>query len=419
MNQARIRRALVEAALEVERLGLSPGTSGNLSVRVPGGFLVTPSGVPFAAMESADTVFLTDGGEPTGDRLRPSSEWRLHAAIYSDRPDAGAIVHLHSPHATAVACLRTDIPPFHYMVARAGGDSIRCARYETFGTEALAFAALEALEDRKACLLANHGQVALGPTLEDALFLAREVEELAHVWSIALEAGDPEILAPDEIERVREQFRAYGQARADAAREERGGRPSRSVPAQPELRTARLGLRPFGAGDAAAIRELAGAPEIAANTLNVPHPYPEGAAEAWIASHGPAFERGEMAVFAVTEPDGTLVGACGLRIEPEDAIAELGYWIGVPYWNRGYASEAARAVVDFGFESLGLQRIWARVFVRNPASARVVEKAGLRHEGTLRRNLRKGDELLDHHVHGVLREEWLAGRGTREGKETR
>lgn len=417
MTHARMRRALVEAAWEVERLGLSPGTSGNLSVRVPGGFLVTPSGVPYGAMEPADAVFLTDAGEPTGDRLRPSSEWRLHAAIFADRPDAGAIVHLHSPHATAVACLRSDIPPFHYMVARAGGDSIRCARYETFGTEALAFAALEALEDRRACLLANHGQVALGPTLEDALRLAGEVEELAHVWAIALEAGDPELLPPDELENVREQFRAYGQESADAAREERDGGANR--PSQPELRTARLTLRPFRASDAPGVRRLAGAREIAENTLNVPHPYPEGAAEAWIASHGPAFARGEMAAFAVTQPDGTLVGACGLRMESEDAIAELGYWIGVPYWNRGYASEASRAVVDFGFETLGLQRIWARVFVRNPASARVAEKAGLRHEGTLRRNLRKGDELLDHHVHGILREEWLSEREKRERKETR
>lgn len=415
MTHARTRRALVEAAREVGRLGLSPGTSGNLSVRVSGGFLVTPSGVPCGAMEPADTVFLTDAGESTGDRMRPSSEWRLHAAIYADRPDAGAIVHLHSPHATAVACLRSDIPPFHYMVARAGGDSIRCARYETFGTDELAFAALEALEDRKACLLANHGQVAIGPTLEDALRLAGEVEEIAHVWSIALEAGDPELLPPEEIERVRSQFRAYGQASADAERDRRGGMRD----GQPELRTDRLLLRPFRPEDAPRVRELAGAREISDNTLTVPHPYPEGAAEAWIASLGPAFESGEVAAFAVAGEDGTLVGACGLKVEPEDGIAEIGYWVGVPYWGRGYASEAARAVVDYGFRELGLRRIWARVFVKNPASVRVVEKAGLRHEGTLRRNLRKGDDLLDHHVHGILREEWLEASEGREGKETR
>lgn len=415
MTHARMRRALVEAAWEVERLGLSPGTSGNLSVRVPGGFLVTPSGVPYGAMEPADTVFLTDAGEPTGDRMRPSSEWRLHAAIYADRPDAGAIVHLHSPHATAVACLRSDIPPFHYMVARAGGDSIRCARYETFGTEELAFAALEALEDRKACLLANHGQVAIGPTVEDAMRLAGEVEEIAHVWSIALEAGDPELLPPEEIERVRSQFRAYGQASADAERDRRGG----GRRGQPELRTARLRLRPFRLEDARVVRELAGAREVAENTLTVPHPYPEGAAEAWIASLEPAFARGEMAAFAVTDEDGELVGACGLKLEPEDGIAEIGYWIGVPWWGRGYASEAARAVVDFGFRDLGLHRIWARVFVRNPASVRVAENAGLRHEGTLRRNLRKGDELLDHHVHGILREEWLEATESLEREEIR
>jgi len=411
-----MRRALVEAAREVERLGLSPGTSGNLSLRVPGGFLVTPSGVPYGAMELEDTVFLTDAGGPTGDPMRPSSEWRLHAAIYADRQDAGAIVHLHSPHATAVACLRSDIPPFHYMVARAGGDSIRCARYETFGTEELAFAALEALEDRKACLLANHGQVAIGPTVEDALRLAGEVEEIAHVWSIALEAGDPELLPPEEIERVRSQFRAYGQASADAERDRRRGGARHG---QPELRTERLRLRPFRPEDARVVRELAGAREVAENTLTVPHPYPEGAAEAWIASLEPAFARGEMAAFAVIGEDGELVGACGLKLEPEDGIAEIGYWIGVPWWGRGYASEAARAVVDFGFRELGLHRIWARVFVRNPASVRVAENAGLRLEGTLRRNLRKGDELLDHHVHGILRDEWLEARESRERKETR
>ncbi len=417
MTHARKRRALVEAAWEVDRLGLSPGTTGNLSVRAPGGFVITPTGVPYGSMEPADTVFLTDRCEPTGDRLRPSSEAPLHAAIYADRPDAGAIVHLHSPHATAIACLRLDIPSFHYMVARAGGDTIRCARYATFGTDELALAAIEALEGRRACLLANHGQVAIGPTLEDALRLAREVEELAATFSIVLEAGEPVLLPAEEIERVRGQFRSYGQAKADEERERRraGSRPGEAGP--PEIRTDRLVLRPLRLSDAPAVRELAGAREVAENTLTIPHPYPEGAAEAWISSLGPAFLRGELAVFALTGEDGRLIGAMGLKIEPEDGIAELGYWVGVPWWGRGYATEAARAVVAYGFRDLSLGRIWARAFVRNPASTRVLEKAGFRHEGTLRRSLRKGDELLDHHVHGILREEWAGGGGAGSGTE--
>ncbi|MDT8436199.1 MAG: GNAT family N-acetyltransferase [Gemmatimonadota bacterium] len=185
------------------------------------------------------------------------------------------------------------------------------------------------------------------------------------------------------------------------------------------LRTARLRLRPFAPADAPRVRELAGAPEVAAQTLNIPHPYPEGAAETWIADHGPAFRAGEGAVFAVTEANGTLVGAVGLRVDAQGGTAELGYWIGVPWWGRGYATEAARAVIDYGFRALSLQRIWARVLVRNPASVRVVEKAGLRHEGTLRKGLRKGNELLDHHVHAILREEWCDPQGDHQRKETR
>ena len=212
MKHARYRRALVEAAQEVERSGLSPGTSGNLSIRVPGGFLITPTGVSYGSMDPADTVFLTSRGDPAGDRLEPSSEWPLHTAIYTDRPDAGAVVHLHSPYATGIACLRREIPAFHYMVAVAGGNTIRCARYETYGTVELALAAVEALEDRRACLLSNHGQIAIGESLDEAVRLAREVEDLAHTYSAALDAGEPVILPPDEIERVAIRFRSYGQS---------------------------------------------------------------------------------------------------------------------------------------------------------------------------------------------------------------
>ena len=399
MRRARNRRALVEAAQEVERSGLSPGTSGNLSVRVTGGFLITPTGVSYGSMDPSDTVFLTSRGDPTGDRLEPSSEWPLHTAIYADRPDAGAVVHLHSPYATGIACLRREIPAFHYMVAVAGGNSIRCARYETYGTVELALAAVEALEDRRACLLANHGQIAIGSSLDEAVRLAREVEDLAHTYSAALEAGEPVILPPDEIERVAIRFRSYGQS---------GGTPGKETDRfvdRPTLRTRRLVMRPFRMPDAPRVRELAGAPELAENTLSIPHPYPEGAAEAWISDQESAFRLGEVAAFAITLPDDTLVGAVGLKLEEDTGIAELGYWIGVPYWGNGYATEAAASLLDFGFDTLALERIWARAFVRNPASSRVLQKLGMTHEGTLRRCLRKNDELLDAEMYGILREE--------------
>jgi len=408
MRHARYRRALVEAAQGVERSGLSPGTSGNLSVRVPGGFLITPTGVSYGSMDPADTVFLTSRGDPTGDRLEPSSEWPLHTAIYADRPDARAVVHLHSPYATGIACLRRAIPAFHYMVAVAGGDSIRCARYETYGTVELALAAVEALEDRRACLLANHGQIAIGSSLDEAVRLAREVEDLAHTYSAALEAGEPVILPPDEIERVAIRFRSYGQS---------GGTPGSETDRfvdRPTLRTERLVLRPFRMPDAPRVRELAGAPELAENTLNIPHPYPDGAAEAWISDQESAFRLGEVAVFAITLPDDTLVGAVGLKLEEDTGIAELGYWIGVPYWGNGYATEAAETLLGFGFDTLALERIWARAFVRNPASSRVLQKLGMQHEGTLRRCLRKNDELLDAEMYGILREEWDPPGGTRQ-----
>ena len=408
MKHARYRRALVDAAQTVERSGLSPGTSGNLSVRVPGGFLITPTGVSYGAMDPADTVFLSSRGDPTGDRLEPSSEWPLHTAIYADRPEADAIVHLHSPHATGIACLRKDIPAFHYMVAVAGGNTIRCARYETYGTVELALAAVEALEDRRACLLANHGQIAIGASLDEAVRLAREVEDLAHTYSAALEAGEPVILPPDEIERVAVRFQSYGQSGGTS-----GIEADRFVD-QPTIRTERLVLRPFQLSDAPRVRELAGAREVAENTLNIPHPYPEGAAEAWISEHESAFRVGETAAFAITLPDDTLVGAVGLKLEEDTGIAELGYWIGVPYWGNGYATEAAGALLEYGFETLALERIWARAFVRNPASSRVMQKLGMLHEGTLRRTLLKNDELLDAEMYGILRDERDLPGGTRQ-----
>lgn len=188
---------------------LNQGTSGNVSARSPDGFLITPSGRDMTGLGAADVVPVAmDGGAPEG--MKPSSEWRFHRDIYAAFPEAGAIVHAHSPFAVALACLRRDVPPFHYMVAMAGGTDIRCARYATFGTQALSDAVLEALQDRRACLMANHGLVAWGKSLGGALALALEVEALCGQYLRCLQAGEPVLLTDAEMGEVLEKFRGYG-----------------------------------------------------------------------------------------------------------------------------------------------------------------------------------------------------------------
>lgn len=177
---------------------------------------------------------------------------------------------------------------------------------------------------------------------------------------------------------------------------------------QPTLTTARLTLRPFAAADARDVQRLAGAREVADTTLNIPHPYLDGMAEAWIGMHAAAWERGELATFAVTEASLGLVGAVSLRIVRKHRRAELGYWIAVPYWGRGYATEAAAATIAFGFEQLDLNRIHASHLTRNPASGRVMVKAGMRLEGCHRAHFIKWDRFEDLAVYGMLRDEWRA-----------
>lgn len=171
----------------------------------------------------------------------------------------------------------------------------------------------------------------------------------------------------------------------------------------PVLRTERLTLRPFTLADAPALQQLASAYEVALNTLMVPHPYPDGAAECWIGTHQTEFEEDRAINFAID--DGQLTGAIGL-IFKSDGLGEIGYWIGVPFWGRGYASEAVREVVRFGFEERNLHRIFAQHFTRNPASGKVLQKAGMTYEGTLREHLKKWDEYLDLACYGILRSEW-------------
>ena len=174
---------------------------------------------------------------------------------------------------------------------------------------------------------------------------------------------------------------------------------------QPVLSTARLLLRPFLPTDADDVQRLAGEREIAENTLTIPHPYPDGAAAEWIATHAPAWAEGRLATFAVTlAEEGTLVGAVGLDIHRADLRAELGYWIGKPWWSRGYATEAGHAVLEFGFGPLGLHRIMARHFLRNPSSGRVLQKLGMQREGVLRHHVLKWGTFEDLAVYSVLAE---------------
>jgi L-fuculose-phosphate aldolase len=206
-----IRQTIIDACLSMARAGLSPGKSGNASVRTQEGLLITPTGVAYDCLGPDDIVLMSLDGDVQGGSLAPSSEWRFHAAIYRARPEAGAVVHCHSRFATAVACTRQDIPAFHYMVAGAGGDSIRCADYATFGSEELARNAVAALKGgRRACLLANHGQIAVGATIAEALALAFEVETLAMQYVTAIAAGGPKLLDPAEMTINIEKFKTYG-----------------------------------------------------------------------------------------------------------------------------------------------------------------------------------------------------------------
>jgi L-fuculose-phosphate aldolase len=206
----RARNEIVAAAQALDAAGLVPNKSGNVSCRTPGGFLITAAGVPYREMTAEQVVALTLDGEPDPGSARPSSEWRMHLAIYTHRPDVAAIVHTHSPRATALACAGRGIPPFHYMIALAGG-GIRCMPYATFGSAELADAAIRGLENRRATLLANHGVVAVGASLRQAHSVAVEVENLAGQYLSLLAAGlDPRLLDDEEMKRVAEKFADYG-----------------------------------------------------------------------------------------------------------------------------------------------------------------------------------------------------------------
>lgn len=211
MSEQALREEIVAVAQAIDKAGFCPSKSGNVSARFGDGFLITPSGLPYARTKPEDLIHLAlDGAVLSGSR-KPSSEWPFHVAIYNARPDAQAIVHTHSPRATALSCARRGIPAFHYMIALCGGSDVRCADYATFGSPELAANAVAALEGRKAVLLANHGVIALGASLAGAYTIVAEVENLAGQYLDLLASGlEPVILDEAEMERVSAKFAGYG-----------------------------------------------------------------------------------------------------------------------------------------------------------------------------------------------------------------
>jgi L-fuculose-phosphate aldolase len=203
-----LRAMLLQASRRIIELGLNRGTAGNASVRCGENLLITPSALPVSLMREQDMVLLAaDGKVLQGGK--PSSEWRFHCDILGARPEIGAVLHMHSPFATTLACLRRNVPAVHYMVAMAGGDNIRCTPYAVFGEQELSDHALEALRDRKACLLGNHGMIALGADLDDALAVATEVEFLCEIYWRTLQAGEPQILTAQQMHEVKQKFIDY------------------------------------------------------------------------------------------------------------------------------------------------------------------------------------------------------------------
>jgi L-fuculose-phosphate aldolase len=208
MTEQTLRQQLLQTSRRMVELGLNRGTAGNASVRCGDEILITPSALPVAEMTEQDLVLIDKEGKILQGR-KPSSEWRFHSDIFNARPEIGAVLHMHSTFATTIACLGKDVPAVHYHIAIAGGDTIRCTPYSVFGEQNLSDHALEALRDRKACLLGNHGMIALGKDLNDALSVAQEVEYLCEIYWRTLQAGEPQILTPQQMHEVKQKFVEY------------------------------------------------------------------------------------------------------------------------------------------------------------------------------------------------------------------
>ena len=216
LSDLEARQAIIDACIEMNAVGINQGTSGNISLRHGDGMLISPTSTPYDTLEPEDIVFMGWDGEVDG-RLPPSSEWRFHLDIMKARPEVNAVVHAHPTYCTTIAIMGRKIPAIHYMVAVAGGSDIRCAPYATFGTAELSSHAVEALRDRKACLLAQHGMIAVGSSLAQAMWLAVEVETLARQYHGALQIGEPPVLSDEEIENVIKRMASYGLRDNEAA----------------------------------------------------------------------------------------------------------------------------------------------------------------------------------------------------------
>ena len=208
MSEQDVRQQLLDTSRRMVEQGLNRGTAGNASVRCGSNILITPSALPVAEMSAQDMVLLDAEGKVLQGG-KPSSEWRFHCDILKARPEIGAVLHMHSTFATTIACLRHDVPAVHYHIAIAGGDTIRCTPYSIFGEQNLSDLALEALRERKACLLGNHGMIALGKELNDALSVALEVEYLCEIYWRTLQAGEPHILTTQQMHEVQHKFVEY------------------------------------------------------------------------------------------------------------------------------------------------------------------------------------------------------------------
>ena len=209
MSDDFLRDAIVAAVQRLDALGMNRGSTGNVSARQGQGMLITPTGMGAEGLRPQDLVWVGFDGGVQG-HWKPSSEWHFHQAAYLARPDLHAVVHTHSTHAAALACLRRPLPAFHYMVAVAGGDSVPLVPYFTFGTEALSLAVALALQNRDACLLANHGLVAAGVSVAQAMKVVQEIESLCEVYLKALAVAEPALLGADEMALVIDKFRSYG-----------------------------------------------------------------------------------------------------------------------------------------------------------------------------------------------------------------
>tara|TARA_B100000745_G_C20143399_1_gene392119 strand:+ start:773 stop:1417 length:645 start_codon:yes stop_codon:yes gene_type:complete len=209
-NEQQMRQSLIDYCIEMDQRGLNKGTSGNASIRWQDGLFITPSGMAYDQLTVEDIVYIDDQGKAPANQRRPSSEWHFHHAILQSRPELNAVLHAHSPKATAVACMERELPPFHYMIAIAGGDSVRCAPYHTFGTPALAEAAVAALHNRRACLLAHHGIISAGHDIKSAFTVLQEIEHLCSIYLDIIAIEPIKNLTPSQIDEAIKKFASYG-----------------------------------------------------------------------------------------------------------------------------------------------------------------------------------------------------------------